>query len=191
MDWFHETSLSLGNNRHHMPVCVKMISSKVSMAITCMSLGTLQVAAVSSALVAGGFLVSTLLLQLDTIFQHISLLQIGTRILCNMLSWASVHSQLVGKFETFTYVVLQIAWAVRPLLSPVPSIQFHNCLCDISSKQLELLVWKARHDNTTSPSQFLSKWLHWIWVCWIPSNMLPCGWLENLHKVEEPYCFIY
>ena len=44
------------------------------------------------------------LLQLDTIFQHLSLLQISTSILCNMQSYALVSSQIVGKCQILTYI---------------------------------------------------------------------------------------
>ena len=44
--------------------------------------------------------------QLDTIFPPISLLLIGTRILCNMLYWASVSRCCNDKCQTFTYVGL-------------------------------------------------------------------------------------
>ena len=37
-------------------------------------------------------------------FECILLLQIDTRIQCNMLSWALVSSQLVGKGQTLTYI---------------------------------------------------------------------------------------
>ena len=37
-------------------------------------------------------------------FQHISLLQIGTVIMCRKLSWTLVSSQLVVNCETLTYV---------------------------------------------------------------------------------------
>ena len=115
---FCETHLFLGNNRQYMPVfaeMTKMISSWVqkflSMAMTHMSLGMLQVVAASAALVAGVSLVSTLpagdWTRVSTpaghYFQHISLLQIGTRILCSFLSWALVKSQL-GKCQTLTYI---------------------------------------------------------------------------------------
>ena len=109
---FCETSFFLGNKRQHMAVCDKIISSWVrkvlSMAKTHMSLGTVCGAAT---FVAGVSLLSILLAgdwarvstQLDTISQHISLLQIGTRILCRLLSWALVSSELVGKCQTLTY----------------------------------------------------------------------------------------
>ena len=42
------------------------------------------------------------LLQLDTVFQHASLLQNVTMIPCSMLSWALVSSQLVCKCQTLT-----------------------------------------------------------------------------------------
>ena len=60
-----EISLFLGNKRQHLPACAKMISSWVrkvlSMALHIYLLGTLNGAAASSALVAGVFLWSTLL----------------------------------------------------------------------------------------------------------------------------------
>ena len=78
-----------------------------------MSLDTLQGAAASAALVAGVSLVS-ILQQGDWArvstparhycFQHISLLQIGTRILCSMLYWALVSNQLGDKFQTLIYI---------------------------------------------------------------------------------------
>ena len=102
----------LGNNMQHMPVCANMISCwrrKVwSMAKTDMSLGTLQGAAASTALKFGVSLVPIFgpefVLQLDTKFQHISLLQIWIRTLCSMLSWALVSSQL-GKCQTLTDIM--------------------------------------------------------------------------------------
>ena len=58
------TLLFLGNNRQCMPLCANKISSWVrkvfSMAMTCMSLGTMQGASASAALVAGVPMVSTL-----------------------------------------------------------------------------------------------------------------------------------
>ena len=87
-------SLVLGNNRHQMPVCTKMISFLVKKVFCVVkahiSLASLQGAAAS----AGVFLVSVLqagFLQL-TGFQHISLLQIGIWIQCTVQSWASVNS---------------------------------------------------------------------------------------------------
>ena len=102
-----------------MPVCAmmtKMMSSWVrkilSMAMTHISLGTLQGATASAALVTGVSLVSSLLagdsarvfITAGHYFQHISLLQIGTRILCNMLSWSLLSSQLAIKCQTWTCI---------------------------------------------------------------------------------------
>ena len=79
------------------------------MAMTFLSPGTLQGAA---ALVVGVSVVSTLpagdearvSTQARHYFQHITLPQIGTRMLSNMLPWAFISSQLVGKYQTFTYI---------------------------------------------------------------------------------------
>ena len=103
------TSLFLGNNRQHIQICAKRISSwvrKVLSIVRDMSLGTLWDAAASIALAAGVSLITwpEFLLQLDTIFLHISLLQMSTSILGSMLSWALVSSQLVGKCQTLTYI---------------------------------------------------------------------------------------
>ena len=83
------------------------------MVMTQMSVCTLQDAAASAALVAGVSLVSTPLVEdWATVstparhsFKHISLLQLGTKILCSMLFWVSVSTQLVK---------CHICWAVRP-----------------------------------------------------------------------------
>ena len=102
----------LGNNRQHMPICAKIISSWVrkflNIAKANVSPGTPCRAAISAALVAGGSLVSILhacvwtrvLFQLNSIFQHISLLQIGTGIQFSLVSWALVSSQPVGMCQT-------------------------------------------------------------------------------------------
>ena len=72
----------------------------------------LQGATASAALVTGVSLVSTLLpddwARVSTparhYFQHISLLQIYTRILHSMLCWALVSTQPVGKCQSLAYI---------------------------------------------------------------------------------------
>ena len=63
-DGLHVTSLFLGNNRQHRPVCAKTISSWVRTVLCVarahMSLGTLWGAAASAALVAGVSLISVM-----------------------------------------------------------------------------------------------------------------------------------
>ena len=98
-------------------------------------------------------LYQSFLLQLDTIFQHISLLQIGTRILCSMLSWDLVSSQLVGKCQTLTCI--KSCGYVGLELSLVLSKMFSNCLCSIRTRQLEILLNRARPDSPKSTSEFL------------------------------------
>ena len=69
-----------------------------------MSPGTIQDVAVSVALTAGVSLVSNLLAGdkarvsylLDTVFQHIALLPIGTSIAYSVLPWVLESSQVVG-----------------------------------------------------------------------------------------------
>ena len=120
------TSLFLGNNRQHWPVCVKTISSWVrkvlGVAKAHMSLGSLWGVAASAALAAGVSLVTILqagdgpefLLQLGTISLPTLLRRIGTRILCSMPCWASVSRSSPGKCQTLTYTQSCICWAVRP-----------------------------------------------------------------------------
>ena len=82
------------------------------MAMTHMSQDTLQGVITSTVLEARFSLVSTMPVgdwaRVSTpakhFFQYISLLQIGTKILCSMLSYALVNSQLVCKCQTLTYV---------------------------------------------------------------------------------------
>ena len=59
-DGSHVTSLFLGNNRQHWPVCAKTISSWFFVLLKHMSPGSLQVVAASAALAAGVSLVSIL-----------------------------------------------------------------------------------------------------------------------------------
>ena len=99
----------MGNNRLHRLVCAKTISSWVRKVIFIanvhISLGSLQGAVTSAALVAGISLVSILQVgdwaRVSTPARHyfspISLLQIGTRILYSVLYWASVSRCFTGK----------------------------------------------------------------------------------------------
>ena len=99
-----------------MSVYAKMISSWVRKVLgtakSHMSPGTVQGAVVLAAFAAGISPVfsleeatgSVFLPQPDTIFQHTSLLQIGTRIPYSMLSSASVSSQPVGNCQPLTYI---------------------------------------------------------------------------------------
>ena len=102
-DGLHVTSLILGNNRPHRPVCAKTISSLVRknlcVAKTHMSLGTLK---------------PEFLHWLDSIFPPLSLLQIGTRILCSVLHWASLSRCFFGKYQTFIYIKFCRCWAAGP-----------------------------------------------------------------------------
>ena len=109
-------SLFLDNNMQHMLKCVKTICSTVGefkilkMHICPQRLS--QGDTVSTAFAAVIALVFTLqtgdgpevLPHSDTVFQHKSLLHISTRILYNVLSWASMSSQLGGKCHTLTFV---------------------------------------------------------------------------------------
>ena len=68
-----------------------------------------------------------------------------------------LRRQLVGKCQALTYLkVLQICWTV----GPESSKYLPNCLCSISTRQLELLLWRARPDSPTSASYCLSQGLH-------------------------------
>ena len=90
--------------------------------------------------------------QPDTIFQHTSLLQIGIRIPCSVLSQASVSNQL-GKCQTLIYV--KACRYVGQQFSPLLSKHFPSCLCNISNIQYELLLLRERLDSPASSSQCL------------------------------------
>ena len=67
------------------------------------------------------------------VFQHISLLHIGIRILCSMLSWVLVSSEMVGKCQTLTYLkFLQMCRAV----GPEPDIVVYALSVDVPSTTL-------------------------------------------------------
>ena len=125
-DGSHVTSLFLGINRQHQPVCTKTISSWVRKVLCVaeahMSPGSLQGVAASAALVVGVSLVTILqagvtgpefLNQLGTISLATLLLQIGTRTLCSMQCWASVSRSSLGKCQSFTYIQSCTCWDVR------------------------------------------------------------------------------
>ena len=91
--------------------------------------------------------------QPDTSFQNKSLLQIVTWI-PYMLSWASVSIQLVGRCQTLAYV--KPCRYVRLLgHSSSSTEQILGQLCSIITRQLELLLWRARSDSPTSSCQCL------------------------------------
>ena len=98
-----------------MPVCVKKISSWVRkvwcMAMTCMSLGTLQGAAASAALATGVSLVSILQVgdahtfySNETLFFNIYHYCRSTKIGFSLLLWDLASSHIVGKCWTLTYI---------------------------------------------------------------------------------------
>ena len=103
------------NNRQHIPVCTKMISSWVSKDLS-MAMAHLWIPSNVLQYLQLQWLVSPWcpscrevtvpghLLQLHTFFQHISLLQMSIRIPCSMLSWTLVSSQHVCKCQTLTYI---------------------------------------------------------------------------------------
>ena len=185
LDGFQQTSRFLVNNRQHMPVCAKIISSWVrkvlSMAQThiskhspgCCGFCSFGGWSFLSVHPAGRWLGQILYSSL-TLFQHISLLHISTRILSRMLSWVLVSSQLVVKCQSLTYI--KFCTYVRTKLFPVPSVQFSNCLCRSNTRQLELLLWRERPDSPTSSSQCLPKWLSWTRGSMIPCNIQSHGW---------------
>ena len=97
------TSLFLGNNMQHQPVCAKTISSWVRKVlyvgkahVSGLSLGV----AASAGLAAGVPLVTILL---GTISPPTLLLWIGTRTPCSMQCWASLSRSSPSKCHTLTY----------------------------------------------------------------------------------------
>ena len=161
LNGYGETSLFFGNNRLHIPVCDRMISSwarkVLSMAMACMSLCTLQGVAASAALMAGVSLMSIMpagdLARISTPARH----YFSTYITTTDQHQDSVQHSVLGLRELSTCElvsnidlckVLQICWAVVAL--SVPRKYFPNCLCGISTRQLELLLWGARPNSPTS-----------------------------------------
>ena len=120
LDGSHVTSLFWGNNRQHMPVIAKNISSWVRKALYIAKAhvwvlsGLLQPQQLvfpwhaSCRHVTG----PEFLHQVDAVFPPISLLQIGIRILSNMLYWASVSRWLIHKCQTLTYIKPCEYWAI-------------------------------------------------------------------------------
>ena len=122
-DGSHLTSLFLGNNRQHQPICAKTISSWVRkilcVAKAYMSMGSLW----GWQLLQPWQLVfpwcpscrqmtgPEFLHQLGTISPPTLLLQITTRTLYSVLCWASVSRSSPGKCQTLTYTQSSICWA--------------------------------------------------------------------------------
>ena len=107
------SSLLLGNNRHNMPVCTKMISSWVRKILSiakvhiprccpkCCSFGGLCYPGFHPARQVTR---PEFLCQLDTSFPHVSLLQISSRIPYSVLNWDLVSRlHVAGKCKTLAY----------------------------------------------------------------------------------------
>ena len=126
-DGSHVTSLFLGNNRQHWPVCAKTISSWVrkvlGVAKAHMSLGSLQGVAASATLAAGVSLVTILLAgnwtRVSTPARHYFSTYITTMdqhqdsVQHAVLGHAGSRSS-PGKCQTLTYTQSCVCWAVRP-----------------------------------------------------------------------------
>ena len=118
------TSLFLGNNRQHQPVCAKTISSwlwkVLCVAKGHMSLGSLWGVSASAALAAGVSLETILeagdWTRVSTPARHYFSTYITTtdQHQDSMQCWASVNRSSPGKCETLTYTQSWICWAVRP-----------------------------------------------------------------------------
>ena len=124
------SSLFMGSNRQHRPVCAKTISPWVRKVLCVakahMSLGSLWglhfcglsgwcfPECPSCRQVTG----PKFLHQQDSIFPPTLLLQIGTRTLYSLLCWASVSKCSLGKCQTLTYIQSCIYCGVDPALHP-------------------------------------------------------------------------
>ena len=161
-----------------------------------MSQGTLQAAAALMARVSLGcppcWLVTgpEFLLQLNTGFQHILLLQIGTGIPFSVLSWALVSSQPVGKYQTVTY----IKSCGYDGLSGLSSTQYQANSFPIIYVVLALDSWELLLPMTKTQQP---NFLYSVFVPVAPLNVrlwdsLYCVtlWLGNLQNVEAP-CFFF
>ena len=121
------TFLFLGNNKQHLPVCTKTISSWVwkvlSVAkapyVSGLSPGgccfcSLGGWCLSGDHPAGRWLDQSFLHQPGTISLPTLLLQISTRTLCSVPCWASVSRSSLGKCQPLTFNQSCICWAVGP-----------------------------------------------------------------------------
>ena len=88
---------------------------------------------------------------ITTVDQH----QDSVTVLC----WASVSRSSLGKCQTLTYIQFCICQAVA---LPSTGKYFPNCLCSISTTQLELLLWRAGLTAHHLPLNVCLAWLHWL-----------------------------
>ena len=123
-DGLHVTSLFMGKNRQHRPVCAKTISSWVRKVLCVAKAHT------SPGFLSGGVQPQQLVFSwclscrqgtgleflhwLGTIFYLTLLLWIGTRTLYSMLCWASVSRFFLGKYQILSYIQSCVCWAVEP-----------------------------------------------------------------------------
>ena len=119
------------------------------------------------------------LLQPDPISQHTSLPQISTRILCSVVSQASVIVKL-----SVSLVDMLGCWAVAP--------QHWSNNFPIVCVVLILEGWnycfgEQVPNSPLSSSQCLLKRVHWIIGCGIPCNMPPCG--KGIYIKWQHVCF--
>ena len=80
------------------------------------------------------------LLQLDKIFQHMSLLKMGTRIQYGVLSFALVSSQLGGKCQTLIYIKSCRYIGLSGHSSPQNWVNSSPIVCVVLALHLELLL---------------------------------------------------
>ena len=76
--------------------------------------------------------------------------------------------------------VSQIFWALWPQLPPTTEWIVSNCLYSISTRQLEILPWRARPDSPTFSSHSFLGWLHWVRGSGIPYVSLLVAWAHNI-----------
>ena len=125
-----------------------------------------------------------ILLQPDSIFQHISLLQSRTRILHSMLSLASVSSLLVGKCQTLTYVKSCRYVGLLGCNSSHYWVNSSPTACAVLAPD----SWNYCFGGQGLTAQHLPLNICLRWLQWIRGSMLPCG-RGSKHKLALPYLF--
>ena len=110
------------------------------------------------------------LCQLDTIFPPTLLLWISTRILYNMVCWASVSRCSLGKCQTLTY----IESLVNVGLLNQSSLQYGANSCQIVCAVLALDSWNYCSGKQAQhlPQNVCQTWVHWLRGSRIPGATL-------------------
>ena len=105
-----------------------------------------------------------------------SLLQIGTRIWFNELSWVLMSSHFIGKCHTLIYInsceYIELSGHSFPKLR---ANSFPVVCAVFALDSWKYCSGEQLPDSLISSSQCLPIWLHWVRGCGIPCYVPPCG----------------